>query len=55
MQNGNKPLLDFLRIEKIGKLLKLLYITVSAVTVTTPSDAFILITRRNKYVLKDTV
>lgn len=64
MQNGNKSLLSFLRIENIGKLIKLLclsncvYYTDSgalAAAVRTPIHAFIFITRRNKYVLKDTV
>lgn len=64
MQNGNKSLLGLLSMENIGKLLKFLCLSncvcstksgTLSVAVTTPSHIFILITKRNKYVLEDTV
>lgn len=62
MQNRNKSLSGLLRIETIGKLLKLLCLTVSAQQTVEPLllllqfhlTFFIFITRRNKYVLKNT-
>lgn len=61
MQNENKSLLGLLRIESIGKLLKLLCLSVSVLQTLEPlllllqlHHIFILITRRNKYGLKDT-